>query len=120
MILVTPDQRDAVAALKQQLATIADPLNYNFAYGELPEIRAIFDSLKSGYALAKDGSSDYVFIIDKEGNLRGRTDDEDLGTLFGFNASDYAEINNKMSDDIKVILAEYRLELKKYKAEREI
>ena len=28
------------------------------------------------------------------------------------------EINNKMSDDIKVVLAEYRLALKKYKAER--
>jgi hypothetical protein len=46
--------------------------------------------------------------------LRGRDDDEDIGTLFGYNAESVAEINNKMEDDIKVILAEYRLALKKY------
>ena len=61
-----------------------------------------------------------VFIIDKDGNLRGRDDDEDVQLLYGFNAADYAEINNKMSDDIKVVLAEYRLALKKYKSNREI
>ncbi|MCH9659652.1 MAG: hypothetical protein K0U54_01950 [Bacteroidetes bacterium] len=59
-----------------------------------------------------------VFIIDKERSLRGRDDDEDYGVLHGYNASDYAEVNNKMSDDIKVVLAEYRLALKKYKADR--
>ena len=53
-------------------------------------------------------------------NLRGRDDDEDVQLLYGFNAADYAEINNKMSDDIKVVLAEYRLALKKYKSNREI
>ena len=38
----------------------------------------------------------------------------DIGTLYGFDARSVAEINNKMEDDIKVILAEYRLALKKY------
>ena len=55
-----------------------------------------------------------LFIIDKERNLRGRDDDEKVGTLFGYNAQSVAEINNKMVDDIKVILAEYRRALKKY------
>jgi hypothetical protein len=56
-----------------------------------------------------------VYIIDKEGNLRGRDDDEDNlnGRMFGYNSSSVAEINNKMVDDVKVILAEYRLALKK-------
>ncbi len=40
--------------------------------------------------------------------------------MYGYDASNYAEINNKMGDDVKVILAEYRLALKKYKAERDI
>ena len=53
-------------------------------------------------------------------DLRGRNDDEDVGMLYGYDARDFAEINNKMDDDVKVILAEYRLELKKYKADREI
>jgi hypothetical protein len=67
-----------------------------------------------------DASSPYIFIIDKNRSLRGRDDDEDVGKLYGFDARDFAEINNKMDDDVKVILAEYRLELKKYKADREI
>ena len=33
--------------------------------------------------------------------------------MFGYNSSSVAEINNKMVDDVKVILAEYRLALKK-------
>ena len=31
-----------------------------------------------------------------------------------------AELNNKMKDDVKVVLAEYRLALKKNNADREI
>jgi hypothetical protein len=34
--------------------------------------------------------------------------------LYGFNAQSVAEINNKMIDDVKVILAEYRRAWKKY------
>ena len=34
--------------------------------------------------------------------MRGRDDDEDQGTLYGFNSQSVAEINNKMIDDVKV------------------
>jgi hypothetical protein len=51
--------------------------------------------------------------------LRGRNDDEDQGTVFGFDARSVAQINKKMIDDVKVILAEYRLALKIYNTERE-
>jgi len=68
--------------------------------------------------LDQQGSTPYVFIIDKKAQLRGRNDDEDTGVLYGFNAESVAEINNKMLDDVKVILAEYRLALKKYNAYR--
>ena len=62
--------------------------------------------------------SPYVFIIDKERNLRGRKEDEDEGTKYGFNTNSVAELNNKMEDDVKIILAEYRLALKKNNAQR--
>ena len=45
-------------------------------------------------------------------------DDEDEGTKYGFNTSSVADLNNKMEDDVKIILAEYRLALKKNNAER--
>jgi hypothetical protein len=65
-------------------------------------------------------ASPYIFIIDKDRSLRGRDDDDDLGVLYGFDSSVYSEVNNKMSDDVRVILAEYRLALKKYNTKRKI
>jgi hypothetical protein len=35
--------------------------------------------------------------------------------LYGYNAEDVAPIHQKMVDDVKVVLAEYRLALKKHK-----
>ncbi|MEM7086452.1 MAG: hypothetical protein AAF489_09730 [Bacteroidota bacterium] len=116
--LITEDQRTAALQLKKKLAEIETPRNWRFLTGSTSAIEKVFKSLKLEYNLDNQSASDFVFIIDKERNLRGRNDDEDVGKLFGFDASDYAEINNKMSDDIKVLLAEYRLELKKYKADR--
>lgn len=116
--LITEDQKAASVEILELLKEIEDPKNWQFVYGTPAAIEQVFVSLKTDFLLDSNYASDYVFIIDKERNLRGRIDDEDVGLLFGFNASDYAEINNKMSDDIKIVLAEYRLELKKYKAER--
>lgn len=120
VFLVTEDQVDQINSLKSELEQIEKTDNWKFAIGEPEDIQAVFKSLKSNYELDENYASDYVFIIDKDRALRGRDDDEDVTTLYGFNASDYAEINNKMGDDVKVVLAEYRLALKKYKANREI
>ena len=116
--VITEDQKAASLQLKEKLKEIEDPKNWQFVYGTEDDIESLFASLKTDLILDSDFASDYVFIIDKERNLRGRDDDEDVGLLYGFNASDYAELNNKMSDDIKIVLAEYRLALKKYKADR--
>jgi len=120
VMLVTPDQSDMVTELQDQLKQIADPVNYHFAYGSVESMKLVFNTLNTSTSLDKLGGTDLVFIIDKEGSLRGRNDDEDVGVMFGYNAADYAEINNKLGDDVKVLLAEYRLALKKYKTEREI
>jgi hypothetical protein len=108
-----------VAELKRKLSEIEDPSNWNFIYGLPEDISEHFNSLESNYVLDGNMSTPYVFIIDKERNLRGR--DEDNGDKkYGFDARDYSEINNAMGDDVKVILAEYRLALKKYNSNREI
>ena len=62
--------------------------------------------------------SPYIFIIDKDRKLRGRDDDEDYGVLYGYDSSDIAELADKMKDDVKIVLAEYRLALKKNNADR--
>ena len=91
-----------------------DLIKWRFIFGSDDQIISLFKSLKTPLKLTDKNSLPYVFIIDKQRNLRGRDDDEDMGTLFGFNAESVAEINNKMVDDVKVILAEYRRAWKKY------
>lgn len=120
VILMPEGTEEDVKLLKIKLAEIEDPQNWNFVYGADEAIQNVFNSLQTNYSLDENLSTPYVFIIDKDRNLRGRDDDEDEGILYGFDARNYSEINNKMGDDIKVILAEYRLALKKYNSKREI
>lgn len=109
-------QQDQVNLLKEELqeGVGTDLINWRFIFGRAQEIQELFESFRTNMDLSSGKSSPYVFIIDKEVNLRGRDDDEDVGTLFGFNSQSVAEINNKMVDDVKVILAEYRRAWKKY------
>ena len=109
-------QEDQVNILKEDLqeGVGTDLVKWRFLFGSPDEIQDLFDSLRTNLNLSQGKSSPYVFIIDKEVNLRGRDDDEDVGTLYGFNSQSVAEINNKMVDDVKVILAEYRRAWKKY------
>ena len=109
-------QQDQVNLLKEELqeGVGTDLVKWRFVFGSPDEIQDLFDSLRTNLNLSQGKSSPYVFIIDKEVNLRGRDDDEDVGTLYGFNSQSVAEINNKMVDDVKVILAEYRRAWKKY------
>lgn len=96
-----------------------DMVKWNFIFGTPNEIEDLFNSLKSDVILSDKQSTSTVFILDRESKLRGRDDDEDVGTLYGYNASSVASLNNKMTDDVKVILAEYRLALKKNNSNRQ-
>lgn len=109
---------DKVEILKKELGALVDISKWHFVFGEHTQINTLFNSLNTDLSLDKELSTPYVFIVDKDINLRGRKKDEDEGTKFGFNATSVAELNNKMEDDVKIILAEYRLALKKNNAER--
>ena len=91
----------------------SDLSNWRFLIANKKQMDNLFNALQTDLSLSDLMSISTVFIIDKSKNLRGRDDDDDIGTLFGYNSSSVAEINNKMVDDVKVILAEYRLALKK-------
>tara|TARA_B100001057_G_scaffold464292_1_gene519323 strand:- start:1759 stop:2412 length:654 start_codon:yes stop_codon:yes gene_type:complete len=116
VVLVTDGQKEIIEKLKESLSSGAgtDLVKWNFLQGSEDSIKEHFNSLNTSIGLNSKYSTPYVFIIDRKKNLRGRDDDEDIGYLFGYNAQSVAEINNKMEDDVKVILAEYRLALKKY------
>ena len=115
VFLTTKDQENNVSDLKEELTrgVGTDLEKWNFIFTDEDEIQKIYNSLSTDIELSDENATPYVFIIDRYLNLRGRDDDEDIGKLYGFNAESVAEINNKMVDDVKIILAEYRLALKK-------
>ena len=116
VMVINQGQEDEVELLKQELkaGVGTDRMKWRFVFGNDERIANLFSSLDTPLQLSSENSLPYVFIIDKERNLRGRDDNDKEGTLYGFNAQSVAEINNKMVDDIKVIFAEYRLAWKKY------
>lgn len=118
-VMVMPNgTEEKVEELKKDLGGLVDIKNWKFVFGNDTEIKNVFKSLKSDLSLDANLGTSYVFIIDKDKNLRGRKNDEDDGTKYGFDATSVADLNNKMEDDIKIILAEYRLALKKNNVER--
>ena len=113
LMMVPEGSESKVADLMKELSGFTDTRNWKFAYGSPEEIRSVFNSLGTDLELDENLATPYVFILDKDRNLRGRDDDEDEGTKFGFNTTSVADLNNKMKDDVKIILAEYRRALKK-------
>ncbi|MDT7832670.1 hypothetical protein RQM59_09795 [Flavobacteriaceae bacterium S356] len=111
-----------VDKLKSDLGDFTNMVKWNFVAANDDQIDSLYQSLQTTYSLDPMKYSSRAFIIDKDLNLRGRNDDEDFedGMLFGYNMQSVAELNNKMKDDVKVVLAEYRLALKKNKRNRKI
>lgn len=119
IVMVVPKgNEEQVVELKNELGKLSNVDKWHFAFGSDAEIKELFDSLKSNIDLDEELFTPNVFIIDKDLKLRGRTNDEDEGVKYGFDTSSVAELNNKMVDDVKIILAEYRLALKKNNANR--
>lgn len=99
--------------LKEKLSsgTNTDMKNWSFIYLDEDKINELFSSLNTNLKLDQNLSSPYAYIIDKFSSLRGRDDSD--GIKFGYDSRSVADINNNMLDDVKIILAEYRLALKK-------
>ena len=96
---------------KLEIGTNTDMRKWNFVFLDPNIIEEVFNSLNTNTNLDQYSGSPYVYIVDKNRSLRGRNDDD--GVKFGDDSRSVADINNFMVDDVKVILAEYRLALKK-------
>ncbi len=115
-VVVLPEgTQEQAIQLYKELGVITDMQKWNFVFGTYKDVIELFDSLETSYQLTPNGYSPYAFIIDKDMHLRGRTDNEDTvdDVLYGYNAETVAPIHNEMVDDVKVLIAEYRLALKK-------
>ena len=113
-LMIQPIGTDSlVLNLKNDLrrGTDTDLINWKFISLRKEELNSVFNSLNTNISLYSNYGTPYVFIIDRDSNLRGRDDDD--GIKYGYDSRSVADINNNMLDDVKVILAEYRMALKK-------
>lgn len=118
MVFIVPVGTESEAALVQkELEPISDLFNWNYLFLEPEVIDSYFESLGLVGNLNANHSTHHVYIIDKDLNLRGRKGLNKEGKeeyMEGYNTASAADLHNEMMDDVKVVLAEYRLALKKY------
>lgn len=122
LIMIAPNGiQDEIRDLKEELGRISDLSSWHYLYADENEIKAFYSTLKLNETLDDNVGSPLVYIIDKSGLLRGRKGINKKGEdeyREGYNTISAADLHNEMGDDVKVILAEYRLALKKNSADR--
>lgn len=117
VMIVPKGTEDQAKRVVDELSPISDMSNWNYLFVEPEEIKAFYASMGLVGQLDDNLHSSNVFIVDKAKNVRGRKGKNIKGDLEykeGYLTTSPAELNNDMMDDVKVVLAEYRLALKKY------
>ena len=121
VILVPIGGEKQVEVVLNKLKAVSNMSNWHFVFATPQEIEAVYKSMKLQNPIDISKGSNTVYIIDKELSLRGRKgknnkDEEEYRE--GYNTSMVSELHNEMTDDVRIILAEYRLALKKNNADR--
>lgn len=111
-VMIAPEgTQDQAKALLKELSFLSDVSRWYFVFGTPEQITAYYEKLNLEGGLDANLGTPNVYIVDKNRNLRGRKDDSEYKE--GYNTISAADLHNEMSDDLKVVLAEYRLALKK-------
>ncbi|SFO13986.1 hypothetical protein SAMN05421741_12213 [Paenimyroides ummariense] len=117
VVMIAPKgTEEAIIDLNRQLSVNIDLKHWHYVMADEKEIQEYFKKLNLVGGLDSKVGTSNVYIIDKELNLRGRKGKNKKGEdeyREGYNTISAADLHNEMSDDVKVILAEYRLALKK-------
>lgn len=108
-----PSQEQEVAELKAQLGELVDLSHWFFLPAAKDQVQEVFVALSPTDQLDAGGGSNYVFIIDKDRMVRGRTPDDSDYPYARYDATSVADLSKYMVDDVKILLAEYRMALKK-------
>ena len=118
-IIIAPDgTQDDVKEILKGLSDLTNVSKWLFVFAPESEIQEYYNTLHLKGKLNNDFGTSNVYIVDKKRNLRGRKDKDEYKE--GYNAASPSDLYNEMTDDVKVILAEYRLALKRNNAKRQI
>ena len=119
VVVIAPEGSEADAIeLKKRLSQLTDVSGWKIVFGNDQTIQSYFNDLHLKGKLDADLGSKFFYIIDKKQNLRGRNDDKDYKE--GYNTFSPSDLHNEMTDDVKIILAEYRFALKRNNNKRKI
>lgn len=111
VLFVNKGSEEVVEALKTELARIFDTSKMRFVVATKEQTGAHFKSLETGLSMMSDGGHPNVFLIDKALSLRSGHEDK-KANAYGYDFTQAVEMGY-LKDDIKILLAEYRLALKK-------
>ena len=116
VVIVPKGQESEVDRLTTDLKKLGTISGWNFVFLDTNQIKEFYASLKLQNQLDATLGSNNVYIVDKKLNLRGRKGKSVKGDVEyreGYNTQMVSELHNEMTDDVKIILAEYRLALKR-------
>lgn len=125
IVMIVPNGMQAqIEDLKKDLTKLGSISGWHFVFGSPEEIKQFYSKMKLVGQLNETMGTNNVFIVDKKLNLRGRKGKSVKGDVEyreGYDTKMVSELHNEMTDDVKVILAEYRLALKRnHNASRQI
>lgn len=123
VVLVAPNgtEKEINTVLNAFQNLTKDTNNWNVVYGTTSAIASFYNSFNFKTPLNQDFGTSQIFILDKEIALRGRKGKNKKGEVEyreSYNMISAADLHNEMTDDVKILLREYRLALKKNKNSR--
>ena len=124
MVMIAPlGTENEIQNIILELGRITEDMKgWKFVFATPEDIQEYYSSLHLNSNLNANLGSSNVIILDKNRNHRGRIGKNKKGEdefRESYNTSSAADLHNEMTDDIKIILREYRLALKKNKRKDE-
>ncbi|ALM48771.1 hypothetical protein AMR72_07615 [Flavobacterium psychrophilum] len=118
MVMLLPEgEQEKVKQITSEIKVMADISNWKFLFTSPENIAKFYQTLKVKEPLNADFGTYNLFIVDKDRSLRGRKGENPKTGKDeykdSYNSLLVAELHNEMTDDIKILLREYRLALKK-------
>ena len=116
MILPEGTQSEVQKLLNNDLTKLGTNKGWNFVFATPTQINDFYKKLQLVGKLDSTLSTPNVFIIDKKRNLRGRKGADKKGEIEykeGYDTVLVSDLYNKMMDDMKIIIYEYRAALKR-------
>ena len=116
MILPEGTQSEVQKLLNNDLTKLGTYKAWNFVFATPTQINDFYKKLQLVGKLDSTLSTPNVFIIDKKRNLRGRKGADKKGEpeyKEGYDTVLVSDLYNKMMDDMKIIIYEYRAALKR-------